>query len=379
LAKREKEYRRLPGRGVKRGSFLALTGIRSSLWEGKDHLLCLYRTAYTEDYRRFYYRDIQAFVTRKTAHGAVWNGIFFLLVALLAAPAFFVSSFWSAFLGSFSFFFLLLLAVNWLMGPTCVCHLQTRVSKEELPSLNRLRKTKKVIDLLRPRIEGTQGALTADEIAAKSRESPPSNDAPAAPGARAAQAVRAANDYGGIAHEALFYLLLMEGALNAIGFSVHHIAINLSGWALSLAILITVVVALAKQHESEMAWWLKRVTWWTLIYVCATFAVNYLLYTVVAVENPVLINDQWRILNKVALLSPSDSAILRFKLIFSAASTFSIALPGLVLLMYDRRSRKARRQGSFISAGSAASTDSAGEGEPEGAADRSFAIGEAEK
>ncbi|HZR47537.1 MAG TPA: hypothetical protein VFA47_12570, partial [Candidatus Manganitrophaceae bacterium] len=88
MAEKEKEYRRLPGRGIKRGGFLALTAIRATLWEGKDHLLCLYRTGYTEEYKRFYYRDIQAFITRKTARGSAWNGIALLFIILFASPAY---------------------------------------------------------------------------------------------------------------------------------------------------------------------------------------------------------------------------------------------------------------------------------------------------
>src|SRR5437016_13358775 len=53
MARRNFPYRRLPGK--QRGWIR-----KSSLWEGEDHLLLVRGTRFAEDYRRFYYRDIQA-------------------------------------------------------------------------------------------------------------------------------------------------------------------------------------------------------------------------------------------------------------------------------------------------------------------------------
>jgi hypothetical protein len=361
LAKKEKEYRRFPGRGTKRGSILALARVRASLWEGKDHLLCLYSTGYTEDYKRFYYRDIQAIVTQKTSRGAVWNGVLLTFIALSAIPAYWASSFWSIFSGSVLAFFSLLLLVNRLRGPTCVCYLQTRVSKEELPSLNRLRTADKVIGLLRPLIEGAQGSLTAEEIAAKSLESPPAEEAlrslDARAGAQGGKAAPVTKDYDGIYHQALFCLLLLEGTLSAIGFSVHHIAVSLSGSVLSLAACAMAIIALTKQHEVEMGGGLKGVTWSALVYICAAFVIGYLLFISVALKNPIIANDQWKILNKVASLSPSDSPLLKVKLIFSVACTYSIGTSGLLLLRRFQRLRKVRSPGSSGPADQSAETE----------------------
>ena len=154
MARPEREYRRLPGRGRRRGSFFAFTATRAGLWAGKDHLICVFSTNYTEEYKRFYYRDIQAFVTRKTGRGAAWNAVsslflfLFSLLALTRASATAAAVFWIL-----AGIFLLALAGNLLLGPTCVCHVQTAVSREELPSLGRERNARKAIDLLKPLIE----------------------------------------------------------------------------------------------------------------------------------------------------------------------------------------------------------------------------------
>ena len=71
--KKKKIYRRLPGR--KKG----IIGIYT-LWQGPDHLLTIDSKRFSEDYKRFYYKDIQAIITRKTIHGKIQNlflGIFY--------------------------------------------------------------------------------------------------------------------------------------------------------------------------------------------------------------------------------------------------------------------------------------------------------------
>ena len=68
-------YRKLPGR---RRGFL----FGSSVWLADDHLLLVKSARFREEYRRFYFRDIQAIVTadamrfhlstRSAAIGALW-------------------------------------------------------------------------------------------------------------------------------------------------------------------------------------------------------------------------------------------------------------------------------------------------------------------
>ena len=57
------EYQRLTRTKSQHG---VVTSGRSSLWLGKDHLLRIDSSGYTENYRRFFLRDIQAVIIRKT-------------------------------------------------------------------------------------------------------------------------------------------------------------------------------------------------------------------------------------------------------------------------------------------------------------------------
>jgi hypothetical protein len=152
MAESEQFYRRLPGMGRNLTNF-------TRLWLGRDHLLAVYSTGYSENYKRFYYRDIQAIITRTTIRGKIWNVVFAVPAALLAAggildPAFGRISTWT-----WAGILLLGLSVNWLRGPTCVCHLRTAVQLERLTSLNRLRTARKVITKIRSMVDETQGIL----------------------------------------------------------------------------------------------------------------------------------------------------------------------------------------------------------------------------
>ncbi len=160
MAKKEKTYRKLPG---KRSSIFGT----HTLWEGPDHLLSVTATMGSESYKRFYYQDIQAFVSRKTVKGKVTNAILavvcpllFLLgnkIGLVDGGGLFVA------IGLVCVGFL---AANLILGPTCEVHLCTAVQREKLRSLDRLGKVRKCLNRLKPTIEAAQGSISRDDIQA---------------------------------------------------------------------------------------------------------------------------------------------------------------------------------------------------------------------
>jgi len=159
----EQEYKKLPGSGTKRRAFLDVARIQARLWQGKDHLLYQLSNGYTEDYKRFYYSDIQAITVRKTIRFMVWNIV--LLVFLISAGiAAYIYEFMAPALYTTAFFSFLFLVINLSMGQTCVCELYTQVSTEELNSLKRLRTAKKVIKIITPLIEKKQTEIFSADI-----------------------------------------------------------------------------------------------------------------------------------------------------------------------------------------------------------------------
>jgi hypothetical protein len=137
-------------------------------------LLSIDSTGYSETYKRFYFRDIQAVILRKTKGERTWALVFgapgglFALFAFLAARGGDVVTAWV--LGTVAGLCLLALLLNLAAGPTCTCQLRTAVQTEELAPLHRLRRARKVLNRLRPMMVEAQGELAPEEIPARFQE-----------------------------------------------------------------------------------------------------------------------------------------------------------------------------------------------------------------
>lgn len=165
-----------------RGGFAVAFRSRSSLWLGPDHVLCVETNGYTENYKRFYFRDIQAISIRETGRRYVWNAILVLPVVgcvvglsmnLVSANNLAAIIVW----GIFAILLTVSFAINNLLGSTCACQLRTAVQVENLPSLCRARQTRKVLAKIRPFITAAQGGeLTAEAVAARMHEAVQSSE-----------------------------------------------------------------------------------------------------------------------------------------------------------------------------------------------------------
>jgi hypothetical protein len=128
----------------------------------------------SETYKRFYFRDIQAFTVRRTPWGLVpvfiFGGLLGLSALGLASADPVVVGFGTVFSVLFSLLFLgcLIQQLGW--GGTCRTCVQTAVQTEELPSLNRIKTCRKVLDRLQPLILAAQPT--------PSSSAPPSDAAP---------------------------------------------------------------------------------------------------------------------------------------------------------------------------------------------------------
>src|SRR5882672_5816929 len=125
MTRRENIYRRLPGRGLS-----ALRYMR--LYQGPDHVLQVSSTSFSESYKRFYFRDIQAITIQKTHAGKIWTGVWGFLAIAFALPAFNMSRGVAIVMWSIGGFFGLCLLANELIGPTCASYIRTAVQVEQL-------------------------------------------------------------------------------------------------------------------------------------------------------------------------------------------------------------------------------------------------------
>lgn len=164
----EREYTRLTrARRYTGKSFGFISAASSSLWLGKDHVLLIESNGYSEGYKRFYFKDIQALIIRKTQtwmiRALILAGValLFILVAIAtreAPPSLYI-------LGSIGILFAIAALYDALAGPSASCALRTAVQIEQLPSLNRVRRARKVLNRLRPLIAAAQGSMTPEEVA----------------------------------------------------------------------------------------------------------------------------------------------------------------------------------------------------------------------
>jgi len=145
----------------------------ASYWLGPDHLLVVTVSNYAERYQRFLYSDIQALIVRRTEGRLVWNVILgfatvlSLTVSLIEAAnpskANLTPGNWWAigiFLGIAAVLGVLL-AVNWLRGPTCICHLQSAVQVIPLPRLTRRTRAEQLLAELTPLLMKAQAGASS--------------------------------------------------------------------------------------------------------------------------------------------------------------------------------------------------------------------------
>jgi hypothetical protein len=171
----EREYRRLT-RARNRSFFAIAFSTRSSLWLGKDHLLQIDTSGYTESYKRFHFRDIQALVLGTTQTWLYLASAFGALAALCGVIAILGNGPIVAWIfGSMAGLFGLRMLFDLIAGPTTKCYLRTAVQTEGLVSVARLRQARKIFETLRPLITNAQGKLTpvGPPPAAQAQASPP--------------------------------------------------------------------------------------------------------------------------------------------------------------------------------------------------------------
>jgi hypothetical protein len=129
-----------------------------------DHLLQVSSTGYSELYKRFYFRDIQAITIRKTGWASVWTILFAVLILGFFLLGFDLAGVGRRVLWGIAGIFLACLVVHLRLGPACVCHIRTAVQLERLPTLRRVKAARKTINRIKPLIAEAQGQLSAEEL-----------------------------------------------------------------------------------------------------------------------------------------------------------------------------------------------------------------------
>jgi hypothetical protein len=155
-------YRKLPG--TRRG-FMR----KSSVWAGPDHLLLVRGTRFRDEYKRFYYRDVQAIAVARmprfhiSTRAAVIAFAWSLAFAETKLSMYFVA--YGGAIGLAGF----ILAIIWAYvsgKESCRCRIYTAVSGDELPSVYRMWTARKFLAEVEPLIAQTQGTIAGEWAAA---------------------------------------------------------------------------------------------------------------------------------------------------------------------------------------------------------------------
>ena len=302
-----------------------------TLWRGKDHLLQIYARWGSEDYKRYYFNDIQAIITRRTETGKVQNFVMGALVGLFVLLAATSASAWVPFNGIIAVVMLVILLVNVIKGPTCETHLLTAVQTEKLHSLNRLSTAQAVMNQLKPIIERFQGPLQRETLIQQSAQL--SNADQQMPPTRPKQRTpKARKNESGRVHLMLFALLSFNGLLVGAGFLLTHVGLTFLGIAVMLMMGICVVIALVKQHESNLQHPVRTMTWAALGYVCFSFISSYIISMGLAFKNPDMVYNQWEMIKLFSKMTPWDSPLMMTFNIIALSGAVAIGIPGICLL-----------------------------------------------
>jgi hypothetical protein len=318
-------YQRLPGK--KRGFLIG----HHTLWQGADHLLQIYSRLGVEDYKRYYFNDIQAIITRKTGSGRIQNIVIGALSGLFCLFAVASGGGWSVFHAAVAAAILLILLINVFKGPTCETVLLTAVQTEKLHSLYRLKTTEPVMNRLRSIIERRQGRIDPN-IFDKQSVSSSGRGTSRTPGSARQRSQTAQKHERGRVHLFLFALLVTDGFIVAAGFLLTHMALTLIGSAVTMLLGICVVVALVRQNESNLKRPLRTLTWSALGYVCFSFIAGYIISMGIAFRHPEILRNQWELFKLFSTTSPWESPLIMTVNVIAIICAALIGIPGLFML-----------------------------------------------
>jgi len=223
-------YRKLPGAA----GFI----FRQRLWLGPDHILLVNSNALSQEYRRFYFGDIQGLVLAEVENAARFYGFVLSVIAfvftlgLVAADHYI----WAVLCGLTA---ASLLTFAWTR-PSVHCVLKTRVSAQHLSTLKSAEAARKFASTLKAEIEKHQGPLPAEWVAAH-----PHVDGPTVP--------PALHPYKGGMHYAAFAAMFAVALLTPWRLHSHGGAVGNILAGTHIGMVLFAVIAAVKQHGSTIS------------------------------------------------------------------------------------------------------------------------------
>jgi uncharacterized membrane protein HdeD (DUF308 family) len=195
------------------------------------------------------------------------------------------------------------------------------------------------MDRLRSHIESVQGRLGREDLAKIPARRVNHNPAKGS-SLQAGKTETTARHEKGRSHLVLFGLLVLDGVLATAGFLFTHVIVTIMSSVAGICMGIFVIIALVKQHNSDISNALRAVTWTCLGFVGITFMAGYAISMVFAFKNPGILYNQWELFKSMSSLSPWENPLVLGFDIFTMCGAFFLGIPGLLML---------KRSGSRVS------------------------------
>lgn len=307
------------------------------LYTGPDHLLSIRYNLFSEEYLRFYYKDIQAIITRRTSKGKILNICFSIVLILFLIFALMLTGGWSVFFSVLAAIVSIPLVINILKGPTSISHIQTPIQTAKLSAISRIRNSKKVLSRLKPLIEKNQGVLN-EELIKQGIQDDKSEDS-----------FKPFNvilkHESGILHLIMLSFLILSSILVAVDIFYQNVILSLINNAFIAAIVVLLIISLIKQKGSDLYKSIKVIAWSVVGYLCIITVSSYLVSIIITIQSQEPVNNQWELIKKISGLSPLDNPWLLGLSLFGFVYSFFAGISGIVLTVKFRR-EYAKTQGT---------------------------------
>ena len=262
------------------------------------------------------------------------SGIFLLLTLLLEGG-------WSIFLGVIWGLSFIVFLYYLIWGANCESHIKTAVQIERLPALCRLRRSERAIYLLLQKIDSAQGRLSREAIIGNLER----NKSEALKTHRHVPFIQATpfKEEKGLFHTVLFILLSLYGIQLVADMFYNHMAFTIIETSFSLLILACAVVALVRQHDSDLSSEIKKTTWASMIYIFLDFIIGiimtfYLMFS--SLFDQKAINSEWDMMKMASELSPFESPFILGIYLFTASGALVLGTLGLHFIFKMRTAQK---------------------------------------
>jgi hypothetical protein len=332
VARQPHPYRKLPGKWFK---FFG----KQSLWQGPDHLIWVEGNLFSERYKRFFYKDIQALVVCRANRQTIWTIVWSALLVLCAGVAWMVSGvpYVSA---TLALLWAILLFANLLLGPACDVYLQTAVQIEKLSSLVRLRTARKTVDQIKSLAQRVQGALDPLAVAAFVGQRPADHGSAFAQAQRAALTGAVDQPYHPRLHWILFGLLTALGLLRGAQFSLKWVAlaaVDVFGLACTVVLIIVVLV---RSHRPIRGSLVAAVDWLSLGFAALHCVAAYAFFIAASFRNPGLTYNYWAVIQSFLALQVADYTVVRGYGVGVAAASMVLGILGILGLLLLAKPRQ---------------------------------------